>query len=116
MINVNVNPQNIFSRYRLNIRKCNCIYFYPYFYEVFKKERTVLQNAIIIKRHFSNEALAYCKHCEINFIRKYFNLHRSPDEYLFEIRKILIQDLSIKTSNYYYLIVNIRNDYKKVVL
>ena len=105
--NMNVNSQNIFYRYQLNITKCNCIYFCLHFYEVFKKEHTVLQNAIVINRHLTNEVLAYCQQCEINFICKYFNLHHSSDELFFEIRKILIQYFPIKTSNDYYLIVNI---------
>ena len=104
---MNVNPQNIIYRYgyRLNIRTCNCIYFCSHFYEVFKKERTVLQNAIVVNRHLSKEVLAYFKQCEINFICKYFNLHCSSDEYFFEVRKILIQYFPIKSSKDYYLTV-----------
>ena len=107
---------NVTDWYRLKIRKCNYLYFWPHFYEVFKKERTSSQNAIVINRLCSKEVLAYCRQCEINFIHKYFNLHRSTDEYFFEIRKILIQYFPIKTCNDHYLIVNIRNDYENVVL
>ena len=78
------------TRYRLNIKKCNCLYFCPHFYEIFKKERNLLQNAIVINKLCSKEVLVYCRQCEINFIHKYFNLHRLTDEYFFEIRKILI--------------------------
>ena len=82
----------------------------------FKKERTLLQNAIVINRLCSKEVLAYCRQPEINFILKYFNLHRSTDEYFFEIRKILIQYFPFKTLNDHYLIVNIQNGYENVVL
>ena len=41
---------NVFAqaRYRLNIKKCNCLYFCPHYYEIFKKESNFLQNAIVI--------------------------------------------------------------------
>ena len=109
---------NVFAqaRYRLNIKKCNCLYFCPHYYEIFKKERNLLQNAIVINRFCSKEVLAYCRQCENNFVRKYFGLHRSSDEFFFEIMKVLIQHFPFKTSRDYYLIVNIRNDYENVII
>ena len=98
---------NAQTRYGLKIKKCSCLYFCPHFYETFKKERNLLQNAIVINRLCSKEVLAYCRQCEINFTRKCFNLHRSTDKYFFEIRKILIQYFPIKTSNDHYVTVKI---------
>ena len=107
------------TRYRLNIKKCNCLYFYPHFYEIFKKERNLVQNAIAINRFCSKEVLTYCRQCENDFICKYFGLHCSSDEFFFfffEKRKVLIQHFPFKTSRYYYLTVNIRKDYENVII
>ena len=90
---------NVLDRYRLKIRKFNCLYFLPHFYEVFKKERTLLQNVIVISRLCSKEVLAYCRQCEINFICKYFNFLFSTFllKHLMTITLQLIYETIIKT-------------------
>ena len=76
----------------------------------------MLQNTIVIDRFCSKEVLAYCRQCEKIILFVNTVLHRSPDEFFFEIKKVLIQHFTFKTSRDYYLTVKIQNDYENVII
>ena len=69
-----------------------------------------IQNAVVIEKFKSKEALAYCKECQKGYLSHFTQLNEQCDEYFFVVRKILFEYYPSSTFENYSMIINIRNN------
>ena len=75
---INMNNSNIIQRCWIYTKDFISFYFCPHFYDAFKRMCTI-QNAVVIEKFKSKEALAYCKECQKGYLSHFTQLNEQSD-------------------------------------